>query len=37
MTLRRVDYNDNQHRTYAEGRRMPAARENQASPRPAIR
>jgi len=24
MTLKRVDYNDNQHRTYAEGRRMPA-------------
>lgn len=23
--LKRVDYNDNQHRTYAEGRRMPAA------------
>ncbi len=25
MTLKRVDYDDNQHRTYAEGRRMPAA------------
>lgn len=24
MTLKRVDYNDNQHRTYAEGRRMSA-------------
>lgn len=24
MTLKRVDYNDNQHKTYVEGRRMPA-------------
>lgn len=24
MTLKRVDYDDNQHRNYAEGRRMPA-------------
>ena len=24
MALKRVDYDDNQHRNYAEGRRMPA-------------